>query len=120
MHKEIKYVIKNVDTGEYFIDWELATDVNGRYIRRKPIHSSYYNSVFVKVPRFSKTMYPKIYNSYGGARKIISEFVGSSFAKEDKLNNTEKILYGDKELSKYQVVKCTVKIVELKDGKEKQ
>lgn len=111
-----KYVIKNIETNEFFMGWEPALDKNGQWLKRPPVHASYWKSVFVKKPKFSKIIdeLPKIYNSHNGARKIISEFVGTSLADQDKLNNAEKVLFGDKELAKYVIVRCRIKLIELK------
>lgn len=114
MSKEIKYVIKNVETGEYFVGWQAARDTKGNVLYRKGVHNTYWGDVVQKIPLFSNIITPKIYNSRGGARKIISEFVGSSFAKQDKLNTSEKVLFGNSKLSQYEIIPCTVKIVERK------
>jgi hypothetical protein len=118
MSKEEKYVIKNTETGEYFVGWKPATNDKGQFLYRKGVHQSYWGQVVQKVPAFSNITTPKIYNSRGGARKIISEFVGSSFAKQDKLNASEKVLFGDSNLAKYEIVPCTIKIVEKRNGKK--
>lgn len=112
MLKETKYVIKNVETGEYFVGWKGEQNEKGNFVFRKPVHKTYWGDVVKKVPAFSLEKMPKIYNSRGGARKIISEFVGASYAKQDKLNTSEKVLFGDSNLSKYEIVPCTIKIVE--------
>lgn len=121
MPKEIKYIIKNVETNEYFVGWEYAKDAKGNYLRRKGIsNGSWGDHVTVKNPFFSKSQMPKLYNSHGGARKIISEFAGVSFAKNDKLTSTEKVLYGNAQLTKYEIVPVKVKLVEVKDVNIKQ
>ena len=113
--RKTKFVIKNIETGQYFIGWEPAMSPKGTHIYRKGIsNGSWGDSVLVKVPNFSTDEPPKLYNTYGGARKIISEFVGKSFAKNDKLNSTEKVLFGDAKLTKYEILECRLKLVEVK------
>ncbi len=115
-----KFVIKNIETSEYFVGWDYARDKHGRHIMRTGLsNGAYSNGVVAKVPKFSKEESPKLYNTYGGARKIISEFAGTSFAKNDKLNSTEKVLFGDAKLTKYEILECRLKLVEVKPGKGK-
>ena len=115
MFNKRKFVIKNIETNEYFIGWDFAKDAQGRYVHRPGIgNSSWGNTVLVKSPIFSKKDTPKLYNTYGGARKIISEFVGSSYAKVDKLNQAQKVLFADSKLTKYEIVECKIKLVEVK------
>lgn len=113
-----KFVIKNIETGQYFVGWQAALNDKGNYKFRKGIsNGSWGESVVVKNPKFSNEEPPKLYNTYGGARKIISEFVGKSFAKTDKLNPTEKVLFGDSDVTKYEIIECRLKLVEVKRGK---
>lgn len=113
-----KFLIKNIETGEYFVGWKPVVNDKGNYQFRKGISNGAWGAgVVVKNPLFSKDEPPKLYNTYGGARKIISEFVGKSFAKTDKLNPTQKVLFGDADVTKYEIVECRLKIVEVKRGK---
>ena len=115
MFNKRKFIIKNIETGEYFTGWEFPKDAQGRYMHRPAINSSSWGgTVIVKNPLFSKKETPKLYNTYGGARKIISEFVGSSYAKVDKLNQAQKVLFADSKLTKYEIVECKVKLVDVK------
>jgi len=108
-----KFLIKNIETGGYFVGWDYAKDAKGRFIQRPPVHPGhYYGDPIVKVPSFSKDEFPKLYNSVGGARKVISEFVGQSYAKHQKLNPTQQVLFGSKDLTKYQIVEVELKIKE--------
>lgn len=119
MSKETKYVIKNLETGEYFVGWELVKNTKGDYTFRNGLsNGGQWNNVLNKTPKFSLEITPKIYNTHGGARKIISEFVGASFAKHDKMKPSEKILFGDTRIAKYEIVPCTIKIVEKKRAKK--
>lgn len=113
-----KFLIKNIETGEYFVGWNYAQDEKGGYKMRRGIsNGAWGDHVVVKNPKFSTDEPPKLYNTYGGARKIISEFVGKSFAKTDKLNQTQKVLFGDADVTKYEIVECRLKIVEVERGK---
>lgn len=108
-----KFIIKNIETGGYFIRWDYAKDKKGNWIQRPPVHPGhYYGNPLVKVPFFSKDELPKLYNSTGGARKVISEFVGQSYAKHQKMNTAQQVLYGSKDLTKYQIVEVELKIKE--------
>lgn len=115
MSKEIKYVIKNVETNEYFTGWQFAVDAHGKHILRDPIsNKSWGTKVYAKSPIFSKQITPKLYNTHGGAQKIISEFAGISYASNAKLNPTQKVLFGNKDLTKYEIVPVKLKLVEVK------
>lgn len=119
MSKETKYVIKNLETGEYFVGWELVKNAKGDFTFRQGLsNGGKWNDVLAKTPKFSSNATPKIYNSHGGARKIISEFAGISFASYDKMSTSEKILFGNANISKYEIVPCTIKIVEKKRAKK--
>lgn len=108
-----KFVIKNIETGDYFVRWDYAKDKKGNWVHRQPVHPGhYYGSPIVKIPFFSKTDYPKLYNTNGGARKVISEFVGQSYADHQKMNPTQKVLFGNKDLTKYEIVEIELKIKE--------
>ena len=108
-----KFIIKNIETGEYFVGWDYAKDNKGRTLQRGPVHPGhYYSNPVVKVPSFSKEVFPKIYSTSGGARKIISEFTGQSYANHQKLNQTQQILFGNKDLTKYAIVEVDLQIKE--------
>lgn len=119
MLNKTKFIIKNVETNEYFVGWELVRNDKGHILMRKGLSNGAWGDVPVKVPSFSTEQSPKLYNTYGGARKIISEFAGSSFAKQDKLKPTEKVLFGDAKLAKYEIIECKIKLVEVKSRGKK-
>ena len=106
-----KFIIKDIVTGEYFIGWDFGKDTKGNFLYREPVHPGhYYGKVVVKKPIFSKTDFPKLYNTIGGAGKVISEFTGQSYRKQEKMNASQKVLFGSKDLSKYEIVEVCLKI----------
>lgn len=96
------YRIRNIETGLYLMDYRYKgsnKQADGTWKRE-------YEWIFGDVGR--------LYKSERAARTMISNATGESYTDFSRLTNAGKVLKGSTEHSKFEIVKCSVSIRDVK------